>query len=334
MMESPSPPWARRMVFRLDREKPYLALGHVTIFVRDQERSLAFYRDQLGFSVAQIQLDSSLRFVAVAPPDGTSALTLIAPSIDSNDYEHIGQSRGVVFLSEDVDAQYQQWRSKGVPFRDAPQAQAWGALVATFEDIDGNSFILAGVDQVTRELEAQRRAEAARLEAHRRSAHELEIAREVQARLFPQFTPALATLDYSGRCVQARKIGGDYYDFLDLGDRRFGLVIGDVSGKGLPAALLMSSLQASLRSQCASGSRDPVRVLRAVNQLFFDNSSDSAYATLFFGEYDDRTRRLRYVNCGHPPALILRTDGRAGPARRDGKRRWPLRAMERFTPGV
>jgi Glyoxalase/Bleomycin resistance protein/Dioxygenase superfamily len=100
------------MVFRLDRENPYLALGHVTIFVRDQERSLSFYRDRLGFSVAQIQLDSTVRFVAVAPPDGTAALTLIAPPIGSSDYGYIGRSKGVVLMSEDVDAQYQRWRSK------------------------------------------------------------------------------------------------------------------------------------------------------------------------------------------------------------------------------
>jgi serine phosphatase RsbU (regulator of sigma subunit)/uncharacterized glyoxalase superfamily protein PhnB len=310
MSEPLGPPWARRLVFRLDRESPYLALGHVTVFVRDQARSLAFYRDQLGFSVAQVQLDPSLRFVAVAPPDGAAALTLISPPIDSSDYDRIGHSTGVVFISEDVDGQYQHWKSRGVRFSHPPETQTWGGLFTTFEDMDGNSFILAGVDQVTRELEAQRRAEAERLESDRRSAQELEIARQVQARLFPQLSPVLDTLDYSGTCVQASQIGGDYYDFLDLGDRHFGLVIGDVSGKGLPAALLVTSLQASLRSQCAGGSKDPLRVLGSVNQLFFDNSPDSAYATVFFGEYDDRKRRLRYVNCGHPPALILRTDGR------------------------
>jgi sigma-B regulation protein RsbU (phosphoserine phosphatase) len=71
----------------------------------------------------------------------------------------------------------------------------------------------------------------------------------------------------------------------------------------------MASLQASLRSQCAGRGGDPLHVLRAVNRLFFDNTPGSAYATLFFGDYDDRTRRLRYVNCGHPAALVVRRDG-------------------------
>ena len=89
---------------------------------------------------------------------------------------------------------------------------------------------------------------AERMEAERRAGHELDIAREVQAKLLPQQAPALASLDYAGRCVQARQVGGDYYDFLYLGPGRLGLVLADISGKGISAALLMASLQASLRA--------------------------------------------------------------------------------------
>jgi serine phosphatase RsbU (regulator of sigma subunit) len=105
-------------------------------------------------------------------------------------------------------------------------------------------------------------------------------------------------------------VGGDYYDFLDLGQNRLGLIIGDIAGKGIAAALLMANLQANLRSQCATALVDPQRFLESVNQLFFENTDASAYATLFFGEYDDPTRRLRYANCGHLPGLILRSDRR------------------------
>ncbi|MBO0724006.1 MAG: PP2C family protein-serine/threonine phosphatase, partial [Blastocatellia bacterium] len=142
-----------------------------------------------------------------------------------------------------------------------------------------------------------------------RAAREMEIAKQVQARLFPQTLPPLRTLDYAGMCIQARQVGGDYYDFLNLGQERFGLVIGDISGKGIAAALMMANLQANLRSQCAIAVDQPHRFLKSVNQLFYENTTDSAYATLFFAEYDDRERRLRYANCGHLSALLLRSDG-------------------------
>ena len=101
-------------------------------------------------------------------------------------------------------------------------------------------------------------------------------------------------------------MGGDYYDFLDLGRERLGLVIGDIAGKGIAAALLMANLQANLRSQCAIALDEPQRFLRSVNQLFYENTGDQAFATLFFAEYDDKAAQLRYANCGHLCALLLR----------------------------
>jgi serine phosphatase RsbU (regulator of sigma subunit) len=103
-------------------------------------------------------------------------------------------------------------------------------------------------------------------------------------------------------------VGGDYYDFLKLGKEQVAFVIGDISGKGIAAALLMANLQANLRSQSASALDQPQRLLRSVNQLFYENTADSAYATLFFAEYDDTGQRLRYANCGHLSALLLRND--------------------------
>ena len=150
---------------------------------------------------------------------------------------------------------------------------------------------------------------AERVEAERFAAREIEIAREVQAQLLPQRRPPLRTLDYEGVCVQARVVGGDYYDFLDLGQQRLGLVIGDIAGKGMAAALLMANLQANLRSQCAIAVEHPEQLLRSVNRLFFENTADNAYATLFYSEFHDRTCRLRYANCGHLPGLVLRKDG-------------------------
>jgi len=305
----------------------------VNIFVRDQERSLRFYLDQLGFHLAfDAKLQSGERWMAVAPPDGTAILALVAPKPDSREYKLIGRATQVVFFTEDVAAKYQEWARRGVRFLSAPrlrrikydpetqaahagdamllgeQTPIWGGVFAHFRDIDGNSFSLVSFDEVNQAVEAQRRALAEKLESERRAARELEIAKEVQARLFPQNLPVLRTLDYAGVCIQARQVGGDYYDFLDLGPERLGLVIGDISGKGIAAALLMANLQANLRSQCVIALDEPQRLLQAVNQLFCENTPDGAFATLFFAEYDDRTRRLRYANCGHLYGLLLRGD--------------------------
>ena len=301
--------------------EPFLGIHAVNVFVRDQDRSLRFYVDQLGFHVAfDARLQSGERWVAVAPPDGTAVLTLIAPAPDSKEYKLIGRPTGIVLVTEDVISKYHEWRRSGVLFGFTPrlrrvrrasedESPAWGGVFTRFKDIDGNSFALVGFDFVTHEIEAERQRIAEKLEAERRATQELEIAKQVQARLFPQMLPAMKSLEYAGSCIQARQVGGDYHDFLDLGRRRFGLVIGDISGKGIAAALLMANLQANLRSQCAIALDDLDRLLCSVNRLFYENTSESSFATLVFIEYDDQSRHLRYVNCGHLPALILRRDG-------------------------
>jgi sigma-B regulation protein RsbU (phosphoserine phosphatase) len=150
---------------------------------------------------------------------------------------------------------------------------------------------------------------AERMEVDRRVARDMEIAREVQSRLFPQFLPPLQTLQYTGACIQARVVGGDYYDFLDLGTGRLGIVLADISGKGIAAALLMANLQANLRSRYMVALEDPHLLLQSVNRLFFDNTPEDSYATLFYADYDDANHCLRYANCGHNPPLLLRANG-------------------------
>jgi len=310
MSDSPSPPWWDRTVINLDRQSPYLRIFCSTVFVRDQDRSLRFYRDQLGFNlVVDNHFEGGGRWVAVAPPDGSGFLALVTPEPGSEEFDQIGQVRQLVFITEDVDGLYKEWRKRGVRFLHPPQTPTWGGMFTVFEDVDGNSFALVGFDEVSREIEAQRRAIEEKMESERRAAQEIEIAKQVQARLFPQTLPPLRSLDYAGMCIQARQVGGDYYDFLNLGRERLGLVISDISGKGIAAALMMANLQANLRSQCAIAVDQPQRLLRSVNQLFYENTTESAYATLFFAEYDDSARRLRYANCGHLSALLLRSDG-------------------------
>ncbi len=152
---------------------------------------------------------------------------------------------------------------------------------------------------------------AERMEAERRSAREFEMARQVQTRLFPQKFPSLRTLEYAGRCIQARQVGGDYYDFLELAPGRLAFLLADIAGKGFSGALLMANLQANLRSQYAAALEDLPRMLESVNRFFYENTADDAYATLFFADYDDASGRMRYANCGHVSPLILRADGSA-----------------------
>ncbi len=309
---------AHKCSFSPDRRDPYLRLNSVNVFVRDQDRSLRFYLDQLGFSLASdSRLPSGDRWLTVTPPDGTATLALVAPEPGSEEYQLIGRPTQVVFLTEDVPAKFDDWRGHGVRFPRPPQEQPSGAVSATFEDMDGNSFTLLGLDDLTREVEEHKRQHAEWFEAERRAAHELELARQAQARLFPQTLPPLKTLDYAGTCLQARQVGGDYYDFLELGRECLGLVTADISGKGTPAALLMANLQAHLHNLCATywnrpftpfALEQPERFLRTVNRLLYENTAEDAYATLFFAEYDDSTRRLRYANCGHLAALLLRND--------------------------
>jgi serine phosphatase RsbU (regulator of sigma subunit) len=309
MGDSSLPLWSIRPALRIGQPDPYLRLQHVTVFVRDQDRSLRFFVDLLGFSlVADYRVPGGGRWVAVAPPDGTAILALVAPKPDEAEQKNVGQAKQIVFLTEDVRTKYNEWSERGVVFLHPPKEPAWGGRFTSFEDPDGNSFVLVGFDEASRAVEEQRRQSTERLETERRASRDLEIARQVQARLFPQRMPRARTLEYAGACVQARQVGGDYYDFLDLGGGRLGLVIADIAGKGVAAALLMANLQANLRSQCVIASDHPQQFLRSINQLFYENTADGDYATFFFAEYDDATRRLRYANCGHLAPLILRRD--------------------------
>jgi serine phosphatase RsbU (regulator of sigma subunit)/predicted enzyme related to lactoylglutathione lyase len=296
---------------RLDRDDPYLRILCVNIYVRDQDKSLKFFVDQLGFSlIVDDNYDGVNRWVAVAPPDGNTTISLVAPRRNSSDYRLIGRAKHTVLVTEDVERKFHEWRKRGVKFHSPPQTTLWGGIITTFEDVDGNTFVLISRDEFVRDIEAQRRIVAQKLEAERRTAQELEIAKQIQARLFPQTSPPLRTLDYAGVCIQARQVGGDYYDFLNLGRERLGFVIGDTSGKGIGAALLMANLQANLRSQSAIAAEQPQLFLKSVNQLFCANTTDNSYATLVFAEYDDVSRRVRYANCGHYPGLLLRGDNR------------------------
>ncbi|MFN7997495.1 MAG: SpoIIE family protein phosphatase [Bryobacteraceae bacterium] len=190
---------------------------------------------------------------------------------------------------------------------------AWAELELAVEAMRGgaadfvqkpwdNVRLLATIEKHTRNAKARRQAD-------RRARSELEIARQVQEKLFPHNAKQLSTLDYSGCCFPAQDVGGDYYDFLDLGPLQLGIILGDVSGKGVAAALLMANLQALFRSQSYQATGNPEAYLQSVNRLFFESTAPEHYATLFFGVYDDSSRRLRFINCGHEPPLLARATG-------------------------
>lgn len=146
-------------------------------------------------------------------------------------------------------------------------------------------------------------AEAAQRE---RANREMEIAREVQERLFPQEMPVIPGASVAGACRPALGVGGDYYDLIDFADGRIGFAIGDVSGKGISAALLMASLRASLRGVALDNPRNFASLMHKVNRLVYEASASNRYATFFFAAYDPRTRRLDCVNAGHNPPVLLR----------------------------
>jgi sigma-B regulation protein RsbU (phosphoserine phosphatase) len=145
---------------------------------------------------------------------------------------------------------------------------------------------------------------------------ELQIAREVQSQLFPQHTPDVKGLQLRGICKPARVVSGDYFDFLPVGSRRMGLILGDISGKGISAALLMAAIQSSLHalyydfnySTASNGvpALSPAEVVERLNRQVYDSTPVEKYATFFFSIYDEATRQLTYTNAGHPPPFLFR----------------------------
>lgn len=157
-------------------------------------------------------------------------------------------------------------------------------------------------------LENGRLTEAIKEEARAREKQirELELGREVQERLFPQEHPAIPGLDYVGACRPALGVGGDYYDFIPMPNGGLGIAIGDISGKGIPAALLMATLRAFLRGQAIDHDTDLSTVIANLNRLVFESTAPNRYATFFLGTCDSGSRVLRYVNAGHNAPMVMR----------------------------
>ena len=135
---------------------------------------------------------------------------------------------------------------------------------------------------------------------------EVQRAEAVQAGLFPHRLPQLNTLEYTGFCRPVQWVSGDYYDFLPLGDGRLGMAVGDVSGKGMSAGLLMAGLQGRLQSQAQQFGADLGALLASLNRAIFSGTESGRFVTFFYSVYEDVHRTLTYVNAGHNPPILLR----------------------------
>jgi phosphoserine phosphatase RsbU/P len=154
---------------------------------------------------------------------------------------------------------------------------------------------------VLQDLELQRLREETRA-----MGEQLRIAAQVQSQLFPNRRPLIPHLDYAGICRLARSVGGDYYDFLELQPGKLWIAVGDISGKGISAALLMANLQGLLRSHAPLHADELDRLFGTLNDRMCGTCDGSQYASLFYARFDGETRTLRYVNAGHPPPFLVR----------------------------
>jgi sigma-B regulation protein RsbU (phosphoserine phosphatase) len=138
---------------------------------------------------------------------------------------------------------------------------------------------------------------------------DLRSAHSIQQHLLARHSSRIAQADCSATCRQAHAVGGDFYDFLSLPNGDLGIAIGDVAGKGIAAALLAANLEATLRAEVRRAPSDLAEVIATVNQQFHEACFEESYATLFYAAFDPASRILRYVNAGHNPPLVKRSDG-------------------------
>ena len=135
---------------------------------------------------------------------------------------------------------------------------------------------------------------------------DIALASDVQRRLLPDAPPRAESAEFAAVSVPARRIGGDYYDFVELRDRELGIALADVSGKGVAAALIMSVVQASLRIISSEGDVPPPRLVARMNEFVYRSTPGSKYATFFYAQFNEQRRELRYVNAGHNAPYLLR----------------------------
>jgi serine phosphatase RsbU (regulator of sigma subunit) len=206
----------------------------------------------------------------------------------------IGFGRDIATTIDDLSRSARQIASGNFAWRSPVRSKGQlGDLVCNF-----NAMSIA-LERLQKEQAVSQRLES-----------ELQLARTVQEYLYPRVVPALRGATLSGRTLPARMIGGDLYDFFNLGQERIGILCADVSGKGIPAALMMANLQAVARAHLSSRIKSPAaHFVEALNQQLAGRFGDNRYATLFWAEYNEHTAMLKYVNAGHPSPILIGSTG-------------------------
>jgi serine phosphatase RsbU (regulator of sigma subunit) len=184
---------------------------------------------------------------------------------------------------------------------------AWRTLVRSNDQL---GELIYNFNEMAASLERLKKEEVVKLQFE----SELRLAQRVQEYLFPGLAPVLPGATVAGRTLAARNVGGDLYDFFDLGQGQLGLLCADVSGKGVPAALMMANLQAVARAHVGTRPDSSVgppaaQFVEKLNQELVGRFGNNRYATLFWAEYDGQTHVLKYVNAGHPPPILIHSTG-------------------------
>ena len=192
-------------------------------------------------------------------------------------------------------------------YEDILSPNRWTSQSAADWNIAVRLLFLVAFVWVVAELKAA--LERERAAAQERLERDVRIAGEVQARLFPRADPAIPGLESHGVCRPAQGVAGDYFDFLPLSGDRYAIAVGDVAGKGLPAALLMASLQGALRTLASRSPGGPAELARDLNAQIHGSTEVRRFVTFFWSAYDGKRGTLEYVNAGHNAPMLLRSSG-------------------------
>ena len=288
---------------------------NVTIFLDDEDAGVYVAAFSSDASKAGIASPSRVRRLVLHYDDGlinrlrkSNLLTSI--EFTEADLLSLGQGLEVDCASSDRECQTLRAirSSLLIPISSNGRLHGLISLGQRLSDLpyskEDKSLLLVVANQIATFVEYMKMI--SRVAEEQRIAHELVMAAEVQRHLFPADGLEGNALEIYGTCLPALGVGGDYYDYFELDERHTGIAIADVAGKGIAAALLMSTVQASLRCQLISEDRSLADVVSSMNRLLQRSTGDGGYATFFLAEFDQATRALTYVNAGHNPPMLVR----------------------------
>jgi serine phosphatase RsbU (regulator of sigma subunit) len=295
------------------------------------DRALATLRDRIGATSIRLLEKKGNEYVQVA---ATKSEASVDDSADA----------GVPIPADGYLVRRLQWYSHALPFTE--DELAWGSRANMVHAVEFRQLAGAGIriavalrakddilgllllgkpvdrevydatdrqvlrqcaDQLTLMIENARLT--ARVVEQEKLRRDVALAAEVQRRLLPERPLEPGTAALAAMSLPARTVGGDYYDFLDLGDERIGIALADVAGKGVAAALIMAVVQATLRIVASEKGTSLPQLAAKLNEFLHRSTRANSYATFFYAQLDERTRQLRYVNAGHNPPYLVRTSG-------------------------